>query len=142
MMLDRNQMRLALLKVTAMVLVGTTWIFSSFVFGTRPEQAEANPIVDLVRLPASLPAQIPGMVPVVKVMEPIAMDTVKLPCWDQLHESENATSARWIRLLGRDCEGMAASESVTVKNLRNGFSATVFQTLPRNSLTTDYIPLE
>lgn len=139
-------MRLAMLKVTLVVLVGTTWIFCSFVFATRPEEAPAHgPLISLMRLPASLPstlpAQIPGMVPVVKTMDPIEMNVLKLACWDKSDQKDRKTGARWIRLTGRDCGGGADAERIAVRNLSNGFSATVFPTQGRQGLTTDFIPL-
>jgi hypothetical protein len=123
-------------------LVATSWIFWSFIFATRPEQAMTDPLANLVRLPASLPAKIPGMQPIVKIMEPIAMDVVRIPCWDKAEMGENPTSARWVRLTGKACDKNAEADEVSVRNLSNGFSATVFPTQVKKSLTTDYIPLQ
>lgn len=139
-------MRLAMLKVTLVVLVGTTWIFWSFVLSTRPEEAPTHgPLMSLMRLPASLPtslpAQIPGMVPIVKTMDPIEMNVMKLACWDKSDQKDRTTAARWIRLTGRDCGGDANAERIVVLNLNNGFSATVFPTQGKLGLTTDFIPL-
>jgi hypothetical protein len=120
-------------------------VFWSFILASRPEEAEADPIMNLVRLPASLPgslpAQIPGMNAAVKPMDPIEMDVMKVPCWDK-SGLEESTGAKWVRLTGRDCWGDAGSDGVTVRNLSNGFSATVFPTQGRAGLTTDFIPLE
>src|SRR4051812_22855555 len=101
--MDRNQVRVALLKITMVVLMASTWVFWSFIFATRPEEAAAaDPLVDLVRLPASLPAslpaQFPGMQTTQKTMDPIAMDVVKVPCWDRAATKDKETSARWVRL--------------------------------------------
>jgi hypothetical protein len=145
--MNRNQVRLALLKISLVVLAGSTWIFSSFIFATRPEESEPDALTALVRLPASLPAQLPGALPgvfapAVKVNEPIEMDTVKVACWDSNDEAEQETSARWIRLTGRPCQAAIGADAVTVRNLTNGYVATVFPTQPANALTTDFIPLQ
>jgi len=138
--MDRNQVRIALLKITMAALAVSTWVFWSFIFSTRPEESQADPLVDLVRLPASLPSQIPGMQPLVKVMDPIAMDVAHVPCWDQDAGGDRSTAAHWVRLTGRTCNVESDDHSVTVINASNGFSATILPT--QKALTTDYIPLE
>lgn len=139
-------MRFALLKVTLLVLAGSTWVFWSFVFSTRPETAAEDALESLVRLPASLPQQIPGMstLPSTRANDPIEMDVVRIPCWEKSSSPQIDTSARWIRLTGRRCQGEAAAplaDSVSVRNLTNGYVATVFPMQNRN-MTTDFIPLQ
>ncbi len=138
-LMDRNQSRMALLKATALVLLGTTWVFWSFVYATRPEAVSPSttPLEALIRLPASLPAVVQ---PTTKVLPPIEMNVAALDCWDLKNESDRSTDARWVRLTGRACDFRGNSENVTVKNTSNGYSATVFDSNGR--LTTDFIPLQ
>lgn len=104
-----------------------------------------TPLTALVRLPASLPNQLPVELPTVfeaapKVMGPVEMNVVKLPCWDKGSDARNSTSARWIRLTGKTCNGAVASEHIVVRNLSTGYVATIFPT-GKYDLTTDFIPL-
>ena len=152
--MDRHQVRFALLKIFLVVLAGTSWLFSSFIMNTRPEESE-DALSSLVRLPASLPAQIPGIsvipgieqnlpglvAPQVKTMPPIEMNVVKVACWDNSRDSHNKTSARWIRLTGKACQTTSPLEGVSVRNVTNGYVATVFPTAMRG-MTTDFIPLQ
>lgn len=136
--MDRNQVRWALLKITALALLGTTWVFWSFVYATRPEAAPVtNPLEALMRLPASLPAVVQ---PTTKVLPPIEMSVTALNCWDMKDGAERETAARWMRLTGKPCQFQGSADSVTVKNLSNGYAATVFDSAGR--LTTDFIPLQ
>jgi hypothetical protein len=145
--MDLHQLRLALLKISVLVLIGTSWVFASFVMESRPEEdQDADPITSLVRLPASLPAQLPGkipgvFVPQVKAPDPVRMDVVKVPCWDSSHLHEQDIDARWIRLVGKACQNDVPAESITIRNQANGYEATVFNA-NRGSFTTDFIPLE
>lgn len=147
--MDRNQVRVALLKITVCVLCATTWIFSSFIFASRPERADrhyaSNAFADLVRLPASLPAALPEMVPAfapqVKTAAPVQMNVFTLPCWDKKDALIKDTSARWVRLTGKACQLAPAEGTVTVRNLSNGYMATVFDAQP-GDMTTDFIPLQ
>ena len=140
--MDRHQVRKAMLKISLLSLVISSWIFTSSIFSTRPEEnVRPGALMNLVRLPASIPSQIPGIAPVVRIMDPIAMNVVNVPCWDEANEDAGETSARWIRLTGKSCQENSDAESVSVKNLSNGFSATIFSTAGRASLTTDFIPL-
>lgn len=139
--MDRYQVRYALLKITLLALAGTTWVFWSFIFSMRPEDSQADALSSLVRLPASIPGQISGMAPPAKVADPIEMDVVKLPCWDRAEEPARDISARWVRLTGKVCQNAGEAESISVRNLTNGFSATVFTTLDKG-MTTDFIPLQ
>ncbi len=136
--MTRNQARFTLLKVTAFVLLGTSWVFGSFVYSSRPEQATAaNPLQKLIRLPASLPIQ---LAPTTKVLPPIDMNVVALPCWDVKEAGPKDTGARWIRLTGKACQVNGNAENVSVRNLSNGYSATIFPA--SGALTTDFIPLQ
>lgn len=147
--MDLHQARLALLKLTCLVLVGTSWLFSGFLLESRPEPedlVDADPLNALVRLPASLPAQLPAKIPGVfgpenKPAEPVRMDVMSVPCWDKTGRAPQKTDSRWIRLTGRPCQSDASADAVTVTNLANGYTGTVFNATP-SSLTTDYIPLE
>ena len=137
--MDRHQVRLALLKITTVVLFGTTWVFWSFVSASRPAEAQNKNTLDaLIRLPASLPAQ---FAPVTKTLPPIEMDVMRVPCWDLQDAAVKSTDARWVRLTGRACQSENAGEQVTVRNLSNGYVATVFTANPE-VLTTDFIPLQ
>jgi hypothetical protein len=153
--MDRNQARFALLKIALVVLAGMSWISASFVLSTRPEDS-VDPLSTLVRLPASLPAQIPGissipalqqrlphLAPTPSLMESVVMDVIKVPCWDKNSGNMHSTTARWVRLTGKPCEseGEAPAEAVLVRNMTNGYVATVFAT-QGSTLTTDYIPLK
>lgn len=148
--MDRQQIRLALLKISFLTVCATSWIFVSFIFDTRPEEAalepETNPISALVRLPASLPAQLPAQLPKilgapVKGIDPIRMDVVKLGCWDGATAREQTVAARWVRLTGRPCQGSAELESIRILNQSNGYQGTVFAG-ERDLMTTDFIPLQ
>lgn len=146
--MDRYQVRFALLKITLLVLFGTTWVFSSFVLATRPEEeAPVDTIGALIRLPASIPSQfnenlVPKVfAPTTKAIQPIEMSVLPVPCWDKRDLSVHETNSRWVRITGQACETDGNAETVTVKNLANGYVATVFQ--PRQgTMTTDYIPLQ
>ncbi|MBX3020820.1 MAG: hypothetical protein KF799_04025 [Bdellovibrionales bacterium] len=149
--MDLHQVRWALLKISVLVLAGTTWVFSGFILESRPEEdAAADPISQLVRLPASLPSQLPQKIekipevfgPAAKPPEPVKMDVVRLPCWDRQIGSEQKVEARWVRLVGKACQSDFGVESVTVRNQANGYMGTVFEPGESSSLTTDYIPLE
>lgn len=146
-----------MLKISLVALMGCTWVFWSFLFASRPEETDVDTLTSLVRLPASIPAQIPGISnipglqkslpgvafapPTSRAAPPIEMDIVKVPCWDKTDEVENETSARWVRLVGKNCESDASSDTVTVRNLTNGYVATVFPTQLKG-MTTDFIPLQ
>lgn len=138
--MDRHQVRYALLKITALVLLGSTWVFWSFVYATRPEQvAPKNPLDALIRLPASLPAQL--VAPAVKVMKPVEMEVMKVACWDVQDAAERGTDARWIRLTGRACQSDYGVDKISLRNVSNGYVATIFDD-EKGLLTTDYIPLQ
>ncbi len=149
--MDQHQVRWALLKISFVALMGSSWIFTSFIFGTQPtdstdEIESDDALVSLVRIPASLPGQLPGQLPKLLMaqtqpMEPIRMDVVKLPCWDLPEVAEQPISSRWVRLTGRPCQSGALPESIEVNNLANGYSGTVFAT-QKDAMTTDFIPLE
>ena len=146
--MDRNQVRFALLKISLAVLAGTTWVFSSFIFATRPEEQGTDTLSSLVRLPASLPAQLPNglpgmamLTPTTKPLPPIEMNAMALPCWDKQDSESRATSARWVRLTGKACQTVANADAVTVHNVSNGYMATVFSP-SISEMTTDYIPLQ
>lgn len=146
--MDRKQVRLALLKITTCVLLATTWVFWSFVFATRPEKSDApaDTLTNLVRLPASLPSALAEpLVPVFgagpRATPVIEMGVVALPCWDRKDAMVKDTSARWIRLTGRACEKASGRSAVSVRNLSNGYTATVFDARA-GDLTTDFIPLQ
>lgn len=137
--MDRHQVRFALLKMTALALALTSWVFWGFIYTTRPEEAaaELNALGALIRLPASLPAQ---LAPSTKTLQPIRMDVFKLACWDLKDGDNRETDARWIRLTGHPCQNQNL-DSVTVRNLSNGYVATVFPA-QKGELTTDFIPLQ
>jgi hypothetical protein len=144
--MDRNQVRFALLKLSFAVLAATTWLFSSFIYATRPEEQGVDALTTLVRLPASLPAQLPEalpnlLAPTTKPLPAIRMDALAIPCWDKLEPKEHETPSRWIRLTGKPCQTAASAEAIRVQNLANGYVATVF-TQGAADLTTDFIPLE
>lgn len=144
--MDLHQLRLALLKLSLVVVAGTSWVFLSFVFSSRPSDEDAaaaasalDPLSSLVRLPASLPQQLgPSGA---KPMEPIRMDTLALDCWDRPERKPAKVAARWVRLTGKTCQGVSASDKISVRNLTNGYVATVFDA-SSSVLTTDFIPVE
>src|SRR5262249_54234098 len=125
--MDRSQMRFALLKISLVALGISTWIFSSFVFDTRPESApaQAGALESLVRLPASLPAQLPGMVggASARASDPIEMNVISVPCWEKSSVAQLETTARWVRLTGRNCGTDVNADSVSVRNITNGYAA-------------------
>jgi hypothetical protein len=137
--MDRNQVRFAFLKIVFVVLALTSWVFWGFIYTTRPEEAaaEIDALGALIRLPASLPKQ---LAPSTKVLQPIRMDTFRVPCWDVKDGDNRATDARWVRLIGRPCQEQKLG-AVQVRNLSNGYMATVFDP-QRGDLTTDFIPLQ
>jgi hypothetical protein len=143
--MDLHQVRWALLKISVVVLAAVSWVFCSFVFASRPTETEASQsagaLTSLVRLPASLPAELPTKMfkKAPKVQEPIRMDVVQLPCWEAKDLTTPSKGSRWVRLIGRLCQN--ADAEVTVRNLSNGYLATVFEARP-GVLTTDFIPLE
>lgn len=153
--MDLHQLRFALLKLSVLVLLGSTWLFSGFVLESRPSEGQTgkaqmvDPLSQLVRLPASLQTQLPGNIgniplvfaPHAKVAEPIHMNVVSVPCWDRTDMVAQDVSARWIRLVGKTCQGNFDAESVSVRNLANGYVGTVFNATA-TSMTTDFIPLE
>lgn len=143
--MDQHQVRVALFKISLVALTASSWIFTSFVFGTRPDMPDNDTFTTLVRLPASLPGvseQLPKLLaPQVKPMEPIRMDIVKLPCWDMGDMAEQSVAARWIRLTGKVCQTDAEPETIEISNLTNGYTGTVFQT-HADQMSTDFIPLQ
>lgn len=96
------------------------------VYCVRPEVSHA---FSLVRGPASVRA--PKAV--------VQMNVMDVPCWNRLGTEPRSAAARWVRLTGKACASDVSVEGITVRNLTNGFAATVFATGP--GLTTDYIPL-
>lgn len=156
--MDLYQLRWALLKIMAVAVIGSSWVFWSFIFETRPpeESNGGNALSSLVRLPASLPTQLPERLPgvfsaPVKAQEPVRMDVVRVPCWDRAAAPRDVgLGSRWVRLVGRTCEetpaeaedgASAGSRRITVRNLSNGYIATVFDA-QKGLMTTDFIPLE
>ena len=117
-----------------MLLAFTTWVFCGYVFSTRPEQSQSDTLSNLVRLPASLPAHLSVERP---KQEPIRMDVVNIPCWDKSEPEPHVTDARWVRLTGQVCQNAG---EVSVRNLSNGYSGTVFSS--KTSMMSDYIPLD
>jgi hypothetical protein len=141
--MDLHKLRLKLLKIGLVILGMTSWIFASFVLSTRPEES-ATPdtaLTSLVRLPASLPHDgieaIGRFGSVPRVSEPPRMELLKVNCWD-LEKASLGTSSQWIRLVGGAC---GANLVTQVRNLTNGYSATVFS-LANGKLTTDFIPMD
>ena len=136
--MDLHQQRASLLKIAIPVLLGSTWMFFAFVMDTRPAANRPTGAIDrLARLPASLSAGEP-LVPA-KVLEAPRMDVVRLPCWDQSAVKEMAVSARWVRVVGRNCNSEGAT--VSVRNLANANVATVLPEA-KGQITTDFIPIE
>lgn len=138
-------MQFALLKIAVAALGGMTWLFTGFLFESRPHhQAPVeNALTSLVRLPASLPAELHENVfsSHARPMEPIRMDVVELPCWDRGDVTVQNVNSRWVRLTGKSCQSDGGAEQVTVRNLANGYEATIFAS-HGPSLTTDFIPLQ
>lgn len=140
--MDRLQMQAALLKITLVVLVGTSWLFVGFLFDSRPEVKTMDALTTLVRLPASLPSSLPENVfSASRPVDPIRMDVFELPCWDKTSSQPQSVSSRWIRLRGIPCEADKNTAKIFVKNLSNGYEATVFSS-KGDALTTDFIPLQ
>lgn len=144
--MDRHQVRLALLKISLGLLAICTWVFWSFVFATRPERRDSDTLASLVRLPASLPEQLPDklpslLAPTTKPLPAIQMNAMKIPCWDKMDRTDLGTDSRWVRLTGKACQALVPPDSIRVRNLANGYVATVFAP-SANELTTDFIPLE
>ena len=147
--MDRPKLRLALLKILILILGLSSWVSTSYVLATRPEAPESameidpllDPLQTIVRLPASLPDQ---LAPAPRQIAPIGMETIRVNCWESESLEQRDISARWLRLVGRTCQGGAVSESaVEVKNLTNGYAGTVFAAdVDKNLLTTDFIPLQ
>lgn len=137
--MDLHRSRLSLLKIALPVLLGTTWMFVAFVMETRPSGPSASAIDRLARLPASISSGQLPLGPKPKIAEPVRMDTVELPCWDQIATGDRAVTARWVRLVGRNCK--AGGTVVSVKNLANANVGTVLPEA-KGQFTTDYMPLE
>lgn len=137
--MDLYRLRLSLLKIAIPVLLGTTWMFFAFVMETKPAGQPVGTIDRLARLPASISTGQLPLGPKSKASEPVRMDTVELPCWDQGTSAERAVTARWVRLVGRTCK--AGGTVVSVKNLANANVGTVLPEA-KGQLTTDYMPLE
>ena len=74
-------------------------------------------------------------------LESPRMEQLELSCWDAEDKPSQAAGARWVRLTGKTCQYSAKAEGVQVRNLTNGYVATVFAPI-HGRLTTDYIPLE
>lgn len=148
-------MRWALLKISLISLAATSWVTTSFVLETRPEDLTVemnsdNSVVTrpedalavLARLPASIPAQLPTAFSApVKPFQPIKMDIVKLGCWDTNDAAEQKVDARWVRLTGRPCQSDSAPENIEILNTTNGYVGTVFLA-KGDVMTTDFIPLQ
>jgi hypothetical protein len=144
--MNRQQMHLALLKMTLVLLLGSTWIFVGFLFESQPERPTRtieNALTSLVRLPASLPAGIQENVFSGKPRPPELprMDVLELACWDRGERPARDTNSRWVRLKGGPCDSGKNTDQVTVRNMTNGYLATVF-THRGPDWTTDFIPLQ
>lgn len=90
-----------------------------------------------MRLPASLPGQLQ---PTTKVLPPIDMHVLPVNCWDVKDSAARETGSRWVRLTGKACQIEGNSENVSVRNISNGYTATVFAA--SGAMTTDFIPLQ
>ncbi len=148
-------MRYALLKISFLALLGSSWIFVGSVMETRPDtlvtaDADTNsviqkledPLMTLVRLPASIPAQLPtAFAAQPRVMAPIRMDVVKMGCWDLSDVAAQTVEARWVRFTGRPCQMDSAPENIQIVNTTNGYVGTVF-VAHADQMTTDFIPLQ
>ncbi len=145
LLMDRNQVRLALLKISFAGFVAMSWLFSSFIWESRPQEQGNDALSSLVRLPASLPAQLPIvpslLAPTTKPLPAIRMDALAIACWDKQDNRGRSTDSRWVRLTGKPCQSPPSADTVRVQNLSNGYMATVFSQTSAE-LTTDYIPLE
>lgn len=144
--MDLHQLRYALLKVTLVILFGSSWVFWSFIFATRPENTAVDPINQLVRLPASLPSQIPTQLPRVfqaasRAPEAVRMDSVQVPCWDRSAPTDYHMDAKWVRITGGACQTDVPADQITLENTANGYLGTVFS-MGQGALTSDYIPLQ
>ena len=136
--MDLNHSRLNQLKLTFVLSLIMLWISASFVLGSKPEVADSDPLAELVRLPANIPAQLQ---PAPRVPELVEMDVLPLSCWDRSESSqEHTTSARWLRMTGKLCDHLGPSDRLEVRNLTNGYSATVFN-FNNGQLTTDFMPM-
>ncbi len=139
-------MRWALLKISLIALALMSWVFVGFLFDSRPDSEVAaemadDPLVSLVRLPASLQSgQLPKVFHESRAFEPIRMEVIKLGCWDIRDQVGPMTSARWVRLTGRPCQSDPGVDAIRVTNITNGYRGTVFLSESQN-LTTDFIPL-
>ena len=137
-------MRRSLLKVSLTLLAALSWVSAGLVFETRPapvEPVQGGTLSALVRLPASLPGALPGVFAAPVRIEAPRMEQLKVPCWDAEEKSTLATEARWVRMSGKACARAGTADSIQVRNLANGYVATVFST-QGDRLTTDYIPVE
>ena len=137
--MDCHRQRASLLKIAIPVLLGSTWMFFAFVMDTRPAGRRPTGTIDrLTRLPASLST---GQLPLGEVVKAEAprMDVLRVPCWDEGASDEMAVSARWVRVVGRNCKTDGAT--VSVRNVTNANVATVLPDA-KGQITTDFIPLE
>ncbi len=153
--MDQSQVRWALLKISIISLAVSSWIFTSFILETRPDDpglamnmensvspGPEDALQVLARLPASIPAQLPvAFAPETRVMPPIKMDIVKLGCWDLADLAPQTVEARWVRLTGRPCQSDPTADSIEIRNLTNGYIGTVFSA-QTDQFTTDFIPLQ
>lgn len=155
--MDQHQLRVALLKVSVVLVLVSSWMLGGFVLESRPRpgtevgNSEPGPLNSLVRLPASLPSQLPASLPAVfasgdaRMAEPIRMYAVKIGCWERAGRPTIEAGARWVRLIGKTCQSTvlspAPTASLQITNVTNGYAATVFDG-ESGQFTTDFIPLE
>ena len=145
--MDRLAAQALYMKIVFGVLGLSTYVLVASVLSFRPATEPKNILTSMVRLPAALPAAIPLPVnlpmfsPVEKIQEPFKIDTLALSCWDSSQHQSQSTKARMVRLTGRTCTDGWQASSWKVSNISNGFSATVFETSPKQ-MTTDFVPLQ
>lgn len=128
--MDLADRRRGALKYFIAALAVCTWGTVSTVLATKPSARSIAHVVG-AREPASSDT----------ATEPVRMDQVRLKCWSEPPQTLMGTGARWVRITGATCDRELGVEEITLKNITNGFKATLFA-LTGQVLTTDFIPLD
>lgn len=129
-----KKLNVGILAVTTMI----TALAGLFVFVPIFFDEPDAPVAELKRYPSSIQGYDP--VPKTALPGPPKVDTVNLRCLDRSPPSTLTSRAKFLRLVGKICDGVKLEQSAII-NRANGFIATIYQLDNRGRMTTDYIQL-
>lgn len=140
--MNRTQARIALLKLTFVVCALLSVLVGVSVWDTRPSHS-LSMVPDVVSVVARVPAAIPGLLKEQKPKSQVrpGFQVWKAPCLSAAaHMKSMSTDSGYLRISTHTCDAELQIKGSKLKNVSNGYVATVF-TLQPSQLTSDFIPL-